>query len=132
MIFYEFILSAVKNAIYETGMIGKAVVISYIHGYLNEYVASYDSITRIGVLSGSPDTSTADYALTLKTNTNKVFVIAPSFTDSVIEYLIGKDIPAEIYDANTNSAIINASPYISGFIADEKIAANILYDHSMA
>ena len=126
------ILSAVKNAIYETGMIGKAVVISYIHGYLNEYVASYDSITRIGVLSGSPDTSTADYALTLKTNTNKVFVIAPSFTDSVIEYLIGKDIPAEIYDANTNSAIINASPYISGFIADEKIAANILYDHSMA
>ena len=124
------LLTAVTNAIKETGMLGHVSIISFIHGYLNDLVPNYLPNERIGVLTGALSSGEITYAAGLKTATNEIFMDSSSAGSSEIAAAIANDIPVELYTLNDEAGIIGADPYISGITSDLLVAGIVLYNHS--
>lgn len=113
------------------GMKGKVTWISFYYTELG-YVVDYDPTARIGVLAHTISSSTAqDYIDTvnsLRTGQNEVFIDTSSITTDAANICKNAGIPMEVWTTDSQSTILNAAPYITGFTSDSLVAEKVLYD----
>lgn len=116
------------------GMSGKVTWISFNYGELG-YVTYYDPSARIGVLIATLSSSTAanciQTATGLSTGSNEVFIDTSSVTDEAAEICLNAGFPVETWGTLSNSVIVNANAYYTGFTHGSLNAEQVLYDASI-
>ena len=127
-------VKALLDIIEAAGMKGKVTWISYNYTCLG-YVTYYDPTARIGVLIATLDSTTAQIALTaaagLSTGSNEVFIDTSSTSDAAAEICLEAGYPIETWGTLTNTVIINAHPYYTGFTHGSINAEEVLHDASI-
>lgn len=119
----EAIVTAVENA----GMRGKVTYISFNSTYLG-YVKDVDASARLGIVSSG--NGSIDAVNALKTEDNEVFLDCnyANLTAEGIEACKAAKVPLEVWTVNSETAIRNIDPYISGISSDKLIAGKVLYE----
>ena len=111
------------------GMRGKVTYISFGSSILSR-IKELDDTARLGFLVDNLTESTIDVVKTLHTGKNEVFVDA-SAANTDFSLCIAESIPVEQWTFNSESSIINASSYVSGFTSDLLVAGKVLYENSI-
>lgn len=90
-------------------------------------VSALRNNSRLGIVTSSESVETMKNAYdSLKTDTNKVFINNASSSKIICDYLSQYNIPLEVWNVNTESAIIAADDYVTGFTTDVIVASNVL------
>lgn len=114
------------------GMEGKITYISFNETFLG-YVKQYDSKARLGYLLWGVYDNEIETALSLKTDSNEVFVDINynSVTEEIIFSCIENNLHLEIWTANDSSVFENMNEYITGVTSDNLIAGKVMYNKYM-
>jgi hypothetical protein len=116
------------------GMARNVTWIAFGSTYL-QLVKNADSKARLGRLGSELKDTTITDAVTLKTDSNEVFVsvqnVDGTVDDALITQCIENDIGLEVWNVNTESGIVALHPYVSGMTTDTLISGNVLYDNAM-
>ena len=123
------IVTEVKNC----GMEGKVTYISFNNTFL-QYTKTADPSARLGYLISTLTDEALNNALALKTETNEVFMDLKltNLKASHITSCITNNLPLEVWTVNTESEILNMSPYITGVTSDNLVAGKVLYDSAIS
>lgn len=125
-------IGSLVNMVEEHGMKGKVTWISFSSAYL-AYVCEFDKNARVGFLRSAVSPDAISAAAGLKTADNEVFLDCGygSATEENIKLCIEAGLPLEVYTPNTEAAIKNLHPYITGVTSDKLIAGKVLRNESM-
>lgn len=126
---------ALVDACEAVGMKDKVTWISFYHAKLAFFV-DYDPKSRIGVLVNGLDSTNAQTvistATSLLTGQNEVFIDTSSITDEAAEICLDAGFPMEVWTTDSQSTILNANPYITGFTSNSLVAEKVLYDANIS
>ena len=107
------------------GLKGRAVYISF-SSTLVQYVHDIDSTASIGVLTNTPLTETSVlFAHGLMNDTNYVFIDSSDYSDAAVSLCNKASIPLEIWTIDSESVIMNLSPYITGVTSNRYHAGRV-------
>lgn len=82
---------------------------------------------------GWVDSTQLDNAISLQSGVNQVFVdLSITHLDDCINPFIKYGIPVEVWCPNTEEAILNLNPYVSGVTSDNLFASKVLLESSLA
>ena len=122
------------------GMKGKVTYISFDATYLG-YIKNYDATARLGYVRNDEDSQ--DYQLNataiataqaLLTGENEVFIDSRTYTDTAVNMCKAAHLPMETwgicYD-DTETAIVNLNPYISGVTSNKHNAGEVLFNNAV-
>lgn len=111
------------------GMIRNVTWISFDSNILG-YVNKYDAKARIGFICNTLSETNVNTAVSLKTDTNEVFIDAgsSSVTAETAELCISNDLPLEVWTVNIESAVLSLDPYVTGVTSDSVNASRVLYE----
>jgi glycerophosphoryl diester phosphodiesterase len=133
-------IKSVVDMVEAFGMKGNVTYLSFDESYLG-YVKNYDTKARLGYLRNDEDSQ--DYplnataitsAIALRTEENDVFISARTYTDSACLLCQNAKLPMETwgicYD-DTEAAIVELNPYITGVTSNKHNAGKVLYKEAM-
>ena len=120
-------IRALVEAVNSCGMTGNVTWISFTASYL-EYVRNADPTARLGLVCYAISETVISGATALLNGTNQVFVDARymDLTDETVTLCMDAGLPLEVWCPNTESAIQNLHPYVTGVTSDSVIAENAL------
>ena len=128
---YEFSkITHIPDRFKKYGLYEKASVISFTQGYLNEIANNYTGL-RIGVLGTTMSNDLLNYAVGLQNSGNSIFVDVSEISDEMVTACISANVPAEMWTAASESAILALNPYFTGIAADDLSPSKILFNNAM-
>ena len=119
----------IVNIVKSYGMMKNVTFISSARTHL-ELVRDLCDYARLGLITGSVDSSIVSEIASLKTDKNEVFadVLTTGVTSSAVSLLLNADIPLESYCPNDITSIDNLDHYVSGITSDYCIAGLDIYN----
>lgn len=126
--FTEAEIKALCDIVRSSGMTDK---VSWICGNLTflEYIRDYVPTARLGYVKTTMYSEYLTEVLTLKTNTNEIFLDIHSVTDELLNGIILNNVPVEYWTVNTSSEILALNKYVTGVTSDNLIAGKILFNN---
>jgi len=109
------------------GLKGKATYISFSTTLL-KYVLEADPTARVGFLSSVISESVINSALSLRLESNEVFVGASDYSESAIALCKEANLPLNVWVVNSENAILALPSYVSGVTSDKYHAGRIVYE----
>lgn len=124
-------IQGIVDMVRDCGMRGKVTYISFSATYLG-YVKDYDDEARLGYVANA-NTSHLSTVQALQTGKNDVFynVNYTTVTSAIREVYAAAGIPMEVWTVNSESAILDMDPYISGIASDSLMAGKVLFEAEM-
>lgn len=125
-------IKSLVDTVKRYGMARNVTWISFYSTVLG-YINKYDSKARIGFVCDSLSENSIETAVSLRTDTNEVFIDAGSgsVTPEMVEICVANDLPLEVWTVNTESALIALDPYVSGVTSDSLNAGRVLHNANM-
>lgn len=133
-------IQSVVDLVESAGMKGNVTYLSFDASYLG-YVKNYNSKARLGYLRYDEDS--ASYPLdataiataqSLRTSENEVFITSRTYTSSACTLCKNAGLPMETwgicYD-DTEAAIVELNPYITGVTSNKHNAGEVLYNEAI-
>ena len=109
------------------GLKGKATYISFSTTLL-KYVLEADPTARVGFLSSVISERVINNALSLRLESNEVFVGASDYSESAIALCQKANLPINVWVVNSENAILALPSYVSGVTSDKYHAGRIVYE----
>ena len=123
-------IEGIVRTVIKCGMKNHVTWISYNTPQLT-YVKNVDDSARLGLLGNTITQSLiTNYALTLKTGKNEVFMGTDynNLTNEIVDLCIDNNLPIEVFTLNGMSALDNLNTYVTGIITDCLQANVYLYE----
>lgn len=118
-------LDILMNMVRSYGLQDHVTWISFGYSQL-AYIVSKLPTARVGFVVNDITIEIVNRAEQLKTGANHVFVDTFNYTDDVIQYATGKNIPVEIWVVNNNEKLLTLNNYITGVTSDNLVASEVM------
>lgn len=112
------------------GMEENSVYISSSPGALT-FLKNYNPKASIGYVVGAINTTLIATANSLKTGTNRVFMVSSAHTPEAVEMCYSNNLPLIVWTINDVTVLRSLDPYVSGILSDMIVMGKCLYDYSI-
>lgn len=114
------------------GMLRNVTWISASAAVVLPLVKNADSKARLGCVFSEMTDYAISVAVNMKTEENEVFLdVNRGMTNELVASCISAGIPLEVWSIESESGIINANKYVSGFTTDKLVAGVVLYKNAL-